>query len=71
MNDLTFKNRMSTINACEELYGNFYHNFIIVQNKDSNTIRNEIINKINNLKINIDLYIYIVSNKNNTVIKLI
>lgn len=58
-----------TLSVCETLYGSFYQKFIEVPDKTADEVRNEIIQTINDDSIQIDLYIYIMSSKNGTMIK--
>ena len=59
----------NTINACESLYGSFYHNFIEVKEKNVEDVRTEILEYLGNSDINIDLYIYIMKSRFGTIIK--
>lgn len=67
--DRSIEHCQRTLSACETLYGSFHQKFIEVPNKSAEEVRNDIIQTINDDSIQIDLYIYIMSSKNGTMIK--
>ena len=67
--DRSIEHCQRTLSACETLYGSFHQKFIEVPNMSAEEVRNDIIQTINDDSIQIDLYIYIMSSKNGTMIK--
>lgn len=67
--DRSIEHCQRTLSACESLYGSFHQKFIEVSDKSAEEVRNDIIQTINDDSIQIDLYIYIMSSKNGTMIK--